>query len=284
MKAEKNPRISNRNNWLFIGVTVLFAGIVAYKVAVSPITIDLTDFKFSDMLSVVLALFAIAISLVFYFKARETSNQFYDNTYKFTKEISEILGRIEAGFGERLKHLDEGYAGIRDLVERMPIDPKKTENAIKEEEDKVKKSEQERKELLDRLADRAKMEDKEKEQMFKQLDQKDFDLANAKGELSYLKTKHIRAMDIIQDVLDNLPSKIIRLISDDVIPEYGTLSHVLVMSDGLIQRDFIRIRKRLDQRFIRELQHYGLLNEDGELSTGGIRTFRRLVELKLKRQ
>ena len=39
-------------------------------------------------------------------KATDTSNNFYDNSYKFTKEISEILGRIEAGFGEKLKHID----------------------------------------------------------------------------------------------------------------------------------------------------------------------------------
>jgi len=67
----------------------------------------------STLLSLLLALFSVALSALFYFKATDTSNAFYDNTYKFTKEIAELLVKIESGFGEKLRHLDEGYKNTR---------------------------------------------------------------------------------------------------------------------------------------------------------------------------
>lgn len=73
---------------------------MAWKLLSAEFKIDLASFSFNDFLALVLALFSVALSVAFYFKANEASNQFYDNTYKFTKEMSEILGRIEAGFGD----------------------------------------------------------------------------------------------------------------------------------------------------------------------------------------
>ncbi|MBE0635622.1 hypothetical protein IH601_06480 [Candidatus Bipolaricaulota bacterium] len=191
--ADKESRISNRNNWLFVGIMTVFAGVVSYKIVVSPITIDLADFNFSDLLSIVLALFAIAISVVFYFKATETSNRFYDNSFRFTKEIPEILGRIEAGFGERLKHLDEGYEGIRERVERLPKDPAKAEAAIKKEEEGVERQEKERTELLEQLVARAQMKADEKLEVLEQLKEKDRDLAAARDELAFLRKRVSRS-------------------------------------------------------------------------------------------
>ncbi len=284
MKADKDPRISNRNNWLFIAIMALFAVIVAYKLAVSPITIDLTDFKFSDLLSTVLALFAIAISLAFYFKATETSNQFYDNTYKFTKDISEILGRIETGFGERLKHLDEGYTGIRERFERIPGDPEKAKEAIKKEEEEVKKREQDFKELLEQLATRAKLEDPEKKKMFQQLHKKNRDLARAKEELSFLKTRLRRAEYRVQDDLSDLPPRMIEFISDIVIPELGGPSDVSRLAIRSIRRRFNVIQKTFNPGFMKEMRAHGLLSEERELSASGARTVSIVAILKTGRE
>ena len=78
-------------------ILLSFSGVLAYKLIITPfqLTID-----FLALLSIALALFSVGLSATFYFKATETSNAFYDNTFKYTKEIAELLVRIESGFGE----------------------------------------------------------------------------------------------------------------------------------------------------------------------------------------
>ncbi|WP_458400943.1 hypothetical protein [Mailhella sp.] len=82
---------------------ICLVGTTCYKIGDVEIdkTVDL-----STLLSLALALFSIFISFQFYFKTTETSNKFYDNTYKFTKDISEILVKIESGFGEKLDYIN----------------------------------------------------------------------------------------------------------------------------------------------------------------------------------
>jgi len=95
--------------------------IISWKLLNSDITINIKEFGFSDLISLILAIFAMSLSIAFYFKANETSNLFYDNVYKFTKDTSEILGRIEAGFGEKLRHINEGYVGLRINLTRYQL-------------------------------------------------------------------------------------------------------------------------------------------------------------------
>src|SRR5687767_1019887 len=140
-------------------VVIAVIVLIAWKILTAQFSFELVELKVTDLLALLLALFAIWLSAQFYFKAAESSNQFYDNTYKFTKDISEILGRIEAGFGERLRHLDEGYSGIRDRVARIPLDEGKAKEEIAEEEKQAKKVEEEKARLLEDLAKRAKLQE-----------------------------------------------------------------------------------------------------------------------------
>jgi len=142
-KEEKSQAIRNRESWLKVYVIFVFSSLIAWKLATSFINLDLSDFNFTDLLSVLMALFAIVLSVAFYFKAEETSNKFYHNSYEFTKEISEILGRIEAGFGEKLRHLDEGYTGLRDKFDNIPSSMEKQILNITEKSYNVEKEKKE---------------------------------------------------------------------------------------------------------------------------------------------
>jgi hypothetical protein len=86
--------------WVKAISTLTLVGVVAYKIYIIPPTSLSIDFP--TLLSLLLALFSVALSALFYFKATDTSNAFYDNTYKFTKDIAELLVKMESGFGERL--------------------------------------------------------------------------------------------------------------------------------------------------------------------------------------
>ncbi len=105
----------NRLTWVLIFVVVLFSLIFGTKLLGLHLETDI-KLSFESVLTFVIAFFSLGLSIMFYFKTEETSNRFYDNTYKFTSEISNVLATIRAEFGERLKHLDSGYSKIADAV------------------------------------------------------------------------------------------------------------------------------------------------------------------------
>ena len=65
------------------------------------------NFSIESLLSLLLAFFSIFISVFFYFKASDTSNDFYDKSYNIMKDVSVTLGKIEAQFGEKLNNMNE---------------------------------------------------------------------------------------------------------------------------------------------------------------------------------
>ena len=71
--------------------TVMFIGLLCYRLVK-------TDFSFDSILSTLLAFFSIFISIFFYFKADETSTNFYKSSYDIMKDVSVTLGKIEERF------------------------------------------------------------------------------------------------------------------------------------------------------------------------------------------
>ena len=138
----------SKTHWLYIFlkncliiVAFVFLGVLSWRFAWIDFNVDLSKFEFSDLLALIMGLFAIAMSVAFYFKATDTSNKFYDNVYKFTQETSEILGRIEAGFGERLRHLDEGYTGLQSRFDKFSsMSPEESIKKVEKNKEREEKS------------------------------------------------------------------------------------------------------------------------------------------------
>lgn len=162
--------------------------VVAVRVAFAETTIDLSGFNFTDLLSLILALAAVALSAAFYFKADESARSFYDNTYHFTKEVSEILGRIEAGFGKQLEHINQSYVGLNDKIDRMPFDPAfiREQEAAKVSE--IREQEAERDNIIQDLMHRAQMDVAEKAELQEKLDSLSRELEFSKSQLAYFRT------------------------------------------------------------------------------------------------
>lgn len=158
---ESNKELLTFKNIRDVTVIVFFS-VLSFKLFGMKLSLDIKEFGFTDLLSMLLAFFAIALSVVFYFKATDTSNRFYDNSYTFTKDVSEILGRMEAGFGEKLKHLDEGYSGIRDKFDSLPFDSVKANEEVERENKEIKAKEAEQHQMLENLAKKAKLVESEK--------------------------------------------------------------------------------------------------------------------------
>ncbi len=281
--SEKDPVIRNRESWLKTFVVVTVTLISVYKLATTPINIDLSQFDFSDFLALILSLFAIGMSVAFYFKASETSNRFYNNSYVFTKDISEILGRIEAGFGERLRHLDEGYSGLREHFGRSPLETKETEKKIEEEQEKYEKKLKEREAIIEDLASRAKLEKEEKIKLFNDLRKRTIELNETQKELKFLKHR-ARGIPYVRIPTSQLSVTLKNYISGKVIPSLGGANELTKMPHDSIIHRFSNIRFEYDNNFIEEMRERNLLDSNFKLTEAGARKIRNIARNEIIRR
>jgi hypothetical protein len=278
--TDLESRIRNRRSWLQVVLVSGFAAIVGWKLLTGSVPAQSIDV--ATLLSVLLSLFAIALSVAFYFKATETSNTFYDNTYRFTKEISEILGRIEAGFGERLRQLDEGYSGLRESVSGMPRDPAATQQALHHEEETIKKLEAEKAAVLSQLAERAELQEAEKKTLFDQMEVKDRELRQVRAEAASLRRKLIA--DVAPpshdspDVPRHANDETLRRVSHYTRHFATTLLTASTKApEGALRESFAELREALPPGYIRDLQALGFVSTEGHLTGHGVRWLRRLA-------
>jgi hypothetical protein len=254
-------------------IVICLIGVVTWKLINSDVSISIKEFSFTDLLSMFVSFFAIALSVAFYFKASETSNRFYDNSYSFTKEISEILGRIEAGFGEKLKHIDEGYAGIRDRFDQLPFDAIKAKEEIEAEKEEIEKKKKEQNDLLESLAKKAKLAEVEKEELFRKMEKTHKDLDSAKGDLRRMQRNMIEHENLNvgsdakrRHVMDYLAEKV-----NDEIP----LSLDRPVSVSVIRKVFENIKDDIHPEAIDDLGSTGIIDDEGQLTRIGVEELHR---------
>jgi hypothetical protein len=142
----------------------------------------------TDILAILLAFFSMGLALFFYFKSSEESNRFYTNSYEFTKDTSEMLGRIEAGFGERLRHIDEGYSHISQRFDDIIVERDKTVKNVEREQEDVDKIIEEKQRMIESLLAKTDLQEVEKHNVLKTLSEKDKQLQIAQSQLEKYKS------------------------------------------------------------------------------------------------
>ena len=240
--------------------TILVVGVICYKIYLTPINMTV---DFPTLLSLLLALFSVALAAMFYFKATDTSNTFYDNTYNFTKDIAQLLVKIESGFGERLRNLDEGYTSMRDYLQHSSEKPnenvEKTKRKIEDEKDGMEKVLQERNKIIQDLFERSNLQEEEKSRVKEQLKEKENELAEAQKELTKMNKKLLieridrkrnRELDIDAD------RGISEFTRRMVIEEIG-VDHILNAPASYIARSFDKLVKKLPREYIEDLERRG---------------------------
>ena len=270
LSAEASEKIAMRNNWLTIAVVSVVTVVVAFKFWQTDFSQLFSTFNFSDLLTLCLALFSILLSVQFYFKATETSNVFYDNTYRFTKDVSEILGRVEAGFGEKLEHLDKGYSGIKTAVEQLPFDRTQTEKKIEEEEGEVTRLKKEKEKLIEELAKKAQLDDEQKLSLFAELEEKDDELSSARQEIRILEAKMHQADAHAYDysVVEGIPEEVMSIVRRFILNKFP---HEVINAPPPMLRDHVTLAlKGVPRVALAELKKHGVLNAEGDITQSGI--------------
>ncbi len=264
-----------------VSLVILFA-VVAWRIAWSNFSLDLSKFDFSDLLAMILALFAMGMSVAFYFKSTDSSNQFYDNIYNFTQKTSEILGRIEERFGERLKHLDEGYGRIQsqfDGISRSPSEiqekVKETEGKEEREKEKLDEANKRMQHLMETLAERAKLENREKEEFYAKMQE----LESEKG-LAQMRIREIEEdrnqmrhqLSMMEEGLIEITPELIHHPFIMEMLQHPEMRHLL--HDGaparILQRHSRRFMDRLPEEHLERLRDAGVINKRNEVTPAGV--------------
>lgn len=271
---------------LKLSIIILFS-VIAWRIAWSSFSLDLSQFDFSDLLALVLALFAMTVSIAFYFKSTDSSNLFYDNIYNFTQKTSEILGRIEERFGERLKHLDEGYGRIQSKFDGISKNPDEIEKQVKETEGKEEKEKEKLEEtnkamrdMIDTLAQRAKLQEQEKVDFYENLEKLTFEKDSAQERIREIEEDR----DKMQHQLHILEKDMEQGMHEMRHPAFERILHHpqirdLIEQDApsrIIQRHSREVFSEFPTEIIEGLRGEGIINKRRELTSAGLVMLRTL--------
>jgi hypothetical protein len=276
---------------LKLSLVILF-GVVAWRIAWSNFSLDLSKFDFSDLLAMILALFAIGMSVGFYFKSTDSSNQFYDNIYNFTQKTSEILGRIEERFGERLKHLDEGYGRIQSQFEGISRSPseiqEKVEETVGKEEKEKEKLNKRMQHLMETLAERAQLEQREKEEFYAKMQELESEKDLAQMRIREIEEDRNNMRRQLMMMEESLIEESPELLHQPFIMEmlHHPEMHELLRGGApvrILQRHSRRFMDRFPEEQLERLRDSGVINRRNEFTPAGVlllRTMARRIGMK----
>ena len=274
--TDKSKNVSRASLWDWVKAisTLTIVGVFSYKVYLT--TIELTV-DFPTLLSLLLALFSVALAALFYFKATDTSNTFYDNTYNFTKDIAQLLAKMESGFGEKLRNLDEGYSSMRDYLQSAPNQNGDIETAkekIAGEEEGIEKVIEERNQIVNSLIEKAQLQADDKEKIISQLSKKESELVAAQRELSQMKKRLF--MDRIIKREEREVGFGLESVTNSFLIERIGAEKILNLSPVGIRRRINDVLNEAPHQYIEDLERHGFF--DSGINKEGISFVRRLAK------
>ena len=101
------------------------------------VNIQIEKFDYLYFLSTAIALFAIVLSVLFYFKSTEQSNEFYNNIFNFTKDTSTLLAEMKAGIGNLENELYRSHEKTYEDKIKNEKELQKEGKKISEEHNKI---------------------------------------------------------------------------------------------------------------------------------------------------
>jgi len=271
---EEKPK-SRSSEWLspltrnILAITLV--GVIAYKIIFTPFELNI---DFLALLSLVLALFSVWLSALFYFKATETSNAFYDNSFKYSQEIVELLVRIESGFGVQLKNLDVNYSRMHDKIyERSSPDAEvRAKEDLKEDEKKLKKLLDERNLIITNLVARTDLADKDKKKMIEQLEAREQELTNAREALIMLENelKSLQSVDAESEGFNVVYSRVRGYLGHKFVRIFG--------KTGIRSKSMATVRNKwttavnqfLPTALLQDMRSLKFVNSENELTKDGL--------------
>lgn len=164
-------------------------GVLAYlsvKLFSGDLSLDFGKLSATELVSFLLAFFSIGLSAAFYFAATSQSNQFYDNVNKFSKDTSELLGRLD----EQVKGIGGRQSELKDSIDKHYLRdrPNQNEEAKGEVEAKAKEVEENLSKLVSELLDSSNLPAAQRSAFEAELKTKDAELSALRERIGRLST------------------------------------------------------------------------------------------------
>ncbi|RBP73340.1 hypothetical protein [Marinobacter nauticus] len=274
--SENSKKIEKATLWDWVKAicTLVVVGVVCYKIYLTPIALTV---DFPTLLSLLLALFSVGLAALFYFKATETSNTFYDNTYNFTKDIAQLLAKIESGFGEKLRNLDEGYSSVRDYIQNNSSSSKEiddTKQKIEGEKQEIEKVLEERNKIVRQLLEQSQLQEEEKEAVANQLAEKEKELEASQRELTRM-NKKLFVERIRRREEREIDPRMEEFTKDFIVRELDP-DLIVKLPPSRIRRKVDEVLNQAPRQYIEDLEKHGFF-ENG-INSDGINFIRRLAK------
>jgi len=240
-------RILNRNNilkWILVFVIVVFIIIGTF---LDKIIINLTNFSFSDLIAIMISLWAVYISMLFYHKNNEASAEFYNNFYVFIKDVTEKIGKLDVGVNEKLTYLKDGF-----------FRPPTVNEEIKAEKEKYQQNEKEKQRIIDDLIRKSEMDKVEKDRLINTLTEMDYKLQESRNKIenSNEVTIHNELQEFARYISSSFPMKSLRrLVNGD-------------NSVSLVQQ-YNHLISQVPRNVLDILRKYGFINSNGIINQEG---------------
>ena len=210
----------------------------------------------------------------FYFQASQTSNTFYDNTYKFTKDTSEVLGRMEGMFGEKLSHLNDNYTRMDIRLEQFS--PAKAKEELSESKAQADESADKRDELIESLIEKAQLQGAERDKFLERLQQAEEQLISSRESVALLEQ---RLRNFQRQVGDSDKSSTVfssyaqgrleSMIRRELISRLGGSERSANMTLSIIRHEFRTFASDLPDPLVSLMQRKGYIRGSDSLTLPG---------------
>ncbi len=261
-EKEKYEKVTNLIVKSILALSICF--FIIYKLW--SIEIKIENFDYLYFLSTVIALFAIVLSVLFYFKSTEQSNQFYNCIFNFIKDTSTLLAEMKKGIGNLEHEVYRSYGGSTEDNDKEKKQLEKEGKKISEEKNKIDDSIS--KILEENITNKKQLSElKEKIlQQSREYSRLEHEKKLLDKELNDLKSENSNELQNgVHDYLFWMLRKNYNLTKDDMC----------VLSPIELRRYVNRFCSELNNpAFINDARKIGLLNEDNRATQDGIMLLR----------
>lgn len=238
-EKEKKPSFLRKTIYVVAAIsTVLFVLLVC-------LSIYKNNFTTESILATLLAFFSIFMSVFFYFKADETSTKFYDSSYKFMKDISVTLGKIEERFGEKLNSLNDKVSHL----------DRESKEATEEIEDKQEDKDR----IINELMEKANLNAEERVRYKKELEDKEEEIA----QLQSYRMRAEREATMLRHKIERMPEMNASFDYNTSLNSMRQSSISPKLIETLLETG--KLPENLSMRTISMLKKNGYITENGEL-------------------
>lgn len=242
----------------------------AYRIAIGDDPFAIASLSFEQLVSLLLALFAIGLSLLFYHMANATANQFYIKMFEFAKDSSVSIGAMEAGVTARLTQIHENYEAFSRRFEQQPTTDVSTQlGELRTALEQLRGKESAQASRLEQVASRHDLPSEVVEAIKDSTSAVGTSAAEIAQKMDDLEEAVERSAEAPSSLREYLALRFVPRMREHLVGDYW--------SDEAISEAFHQTSKNFTRAFLAEMREHSLATGTRQLTSQGVTLFRSLL-------